>query len=248
MTERSRLIIAGSGIKFVSQLTNESVSAIKNSDIVFYLLNDPASERFVSQLAPKSRSLSNIYFSFENRKDAYSAIVSEVLEATKHNALVTFLNYGHPLFLCDITLDLIEKSKTEDIKIIKLPGISSFDCIISDLAIDVGKNGLQAYEATDFVMNDYKVNTAANLILWQVGVIGIEKVISADRMLESDIRKTMLEKLKIKLAGLYPDSHYIHFYTASLYSHTAFENNTIQISKMMNLNINRLATAYIPPI
>jgi uncharacterized protein YabN with tetrapyrrole methylase and pyrophosphatase domain len=247
MKNKSRLVLAGSGIKFASQLTTESLSAIKNSDMVFYLLNDPASEKFISDLAKSSRSLNDIYFSHKSRKDSYSAIVDKILKTVNKCELVTFVNYGHPLFLCDITLDLINRAEADDIDIIKLPGISSFDCIISDLLINVGKDGVQAYEATDFVLNDYQVNTSSNLILWQVGVIGIEQVIRSDSLLNSKQKMDMLEKLQLKLTSFYSSSHPINLYTASMYSHLPFENKSVSISDLLTLNINRLATAYIPP-
>lgn len=248
MNKKSKLVLAGSGIKFASQLTTECISAIKNSDMVFYLLNDPASEKFISDLSKNSRSLSDLYFSCETRKDSYKAIVNQVINDVNKSELVTFINYGHPLFLCDITLDLINRAEEQDIQIIKLPGISSFDCIISDLSINIGRTGLQAYEATDFILNDYKINTNSNLILWQVGVTGIEQVISSDSVLNSKIKKEMLHKLQLKLLDLYSSSHVINLYTASLYSHVSFENEVIPISDLLNVNINRLATAYIPPV
>lgn len=52
------------------------------------------------------------------------------------------------------------------------PGISAADCLYADLGIDPGKYGCQQFEASQFMFYRRRVDTAAYLILWQIGVAG----------------------------------------------------------------------------
>src|SRR6266550_2938645 len=53
-----------------------------------------------------------------------------------------------------------------------LPAVSALDCLVADLGIDPATTGLQSYEATDFIVHRRRPDTAATLVLWQIGVVG----------------------------------------------------------------------------
>ena len=57
-----------------------------------------------------------------------------------------------------------------------LPAISTEDTLFADLGIDIGRAGLQSYEATRFMYYKYNFDPCAGLLLWQVSVLGEDRV------------------------------------------------------------------------
>lgn len=250
-TRLSKLFIAGIGIKFLSHMTLEVQSIIQKSDSVIYLVNEPAMKRWIEENSKKAISLDAIYFNFQERNDAYQAICREVINIAAQNKNTCFILYGHPLILSNSSEQLIKEIKERalhiDIEI--LPGISSIDTLLCDLCVDPGSGGLQAFEATEFLNKNYKINIDSHLILWQVGVVGVEKIIQKDRDLINSVeRKKALNQLKQKLIGIYGKAHPIVLYVASMYPQTPFERIDICLSKLDVVNIPRLSTVYIEPI
>ncbi len=246
----SKLFIVGCGIKFLSHLTLEIQSLIQKSDCVIFLANDPAMKKWICDNSIKAVSLDSIYFSFKDRKQAYQAISKEVINITKENKNSCFVIYGHPFFLTSsstqIIKDIQENSLDIDVKV--LPGISSLDCLLCDLRVDPGLGGLQAFESTEFINKNYTINTNSHLILWQIGVIGINTIIDDERILNHHPnRLDALRKIKERLLTWYEKEHSIVLYKASMYSPLPFERVDIPINQLDTVNIHRLATAYIPP-
>lgn len=159
------LIIAGTGIKFLSHLTVEVKAIIEQSSCVIYLLNEPAIKKWISDNSKKSISMDSIYFSSSLRKNAYSNIANKILkELDNYNDLV-FLTYGHPTFFSSVTTELTDKIDNKSIKLHIMPSISALDCLCADLKIDPGIHGLQSYEATEFILRDHDFSPYSHLIL-----------------------------------------------------------------------------------
>jgi uncharacterized protein YabN with tetrapyrrole methylase and pyrophosphatase domain len=231
-------------------MTLEVQSVIQKSDCVVYLVNDPAMKQWIIDNSVKNISLDPIYFKFIDRKQAYDAIGNEIIKITKENKNTCFVLYGHPFFLTTSSaqiVKIIEESQLGiDIKI--LPGISSLDCLFCDLRIDPGLCGIQAYESTEFINKNYKVNSDSHFVLWQIGVVGIKTIIHNESELNyQPQRKQAICKIKKKLLHWYAEDHPVILYTASMYPTISFERVDITISQLDAIAINRLSTAYIPP-
>ena len=246
----NKLVIAGSGIKFLSHMTIEVQSIIKKSDFVAYLVNDPAMKKWLKDNSRDSLSLDKIYFNYSDRIDAYQAVCKKIVDIAKKNINSCFITYGHPLILSDISTLIIrdlEKNYSE-IDIDVIPGISCLDTLFCDLRVDPGLGGMQAYEATELIKKDYHLNNKSHLILWQIGIIGIKKIINDDNELFENIeRKESLYILKQKLLKLYSEEHPIVLYVGSMYPSIPFERLDITLSQLDVVNVPRLSTAYISP-
>jgi uncharacterized protein YabN with tetrapyrrole methylase and pyrophosphatase domain len=232
-------------------MTLEVKSVIQKCDCVVYLVNDPAMKKWIEDNSKKSISLDEVYFQFSDRKETYDFISNEILNIADNYENTCFVTYGHPLFLSDSSMQLIKKIRDLkwDINIEVLPGISSLDNLLCDLCIDPGVGGIQAYESSEFINKNYKINKNSHLILWQIGVIGIKKIINHDNELIDCIeRKKALLQLKKKLMSTYDETHIIVLYVASIYPQICFERINTTLSKLDIVDIPRLATAYIPPI
>jgi len=91
-----------------------------------------------------------------------------------------------------------------------LPAVSALDCLVADLGIDPAATGLQSYEATDFIVHRRRPDTAATLVLWQIGVVGELGYARAPR-------RENLALLVDRLARAYPREHEVIVYEASPY-------------------------------
>lgn len=246
-----QLVIAGSGIKFLSHLTYEVQSAIQKSDCVLYLVNDPAMKKWITDHSQSATSLDHVYFAFEKREESYRAIFNEIVQSTIENQNTCFITYGHPMFLSSISLMLLNelKGSSHQINIEVLPGISSLDCLLCDLCIDPGDGGIQAYEAMEFITKNYQINIDSHFVLLQVGVVGNKQIITDQSQLTGDYaHKKALAEIKEKLLAYYTETHPIVLYVASMYPTIPFDRIDSTLSVLDKLDIPRLASLYIPPV
>ena len=243
------LIIAGVGIRFLSQLTLEVKSAIENCDCVLYLVNEPAYKRWITENSKNSISLDAEYFSGNSRKSVYKQIEDKVVKYCLEYSSTCFITYGHPFFLSNSALSIAKHVKTtyEDTDIVVMPGISSLDCLFCDLMLDPGDLGIQAFETTDFLLFERDFVTSSHLVLWQIGVAGIQDVIKGGEIHSCAVYQEALSLIQSKLLKKYPPKHPIYLYVASQYPSQKCSIDKITIDSLTKHKINRLSTAYIPP-
>jgi len=241
-----KLIIAGTGIKFLSHLSYEVQAAVKHSDCVLYLVNEPAIKNWIATNSKKSLSLDDAYFSCQRRSNSYSMIEKKVAEQLESYSKVCLLVYGNPVFFSTaavkISLDLSKKGISVDV----MPAISALDCLFTDLRVDPANDGFQSYEATSFVVYDHDFITNSSLILWQIGVIGIVDTITEKKTCDPNNR-VFMGFLVEKLLSKYPPYHLCYIYVAAQYPGSSPQISECQISQLSDIDIDRLATLYIPP-
>lgn len=236
------IVVAGLGIKFYSHLTQEVIAAIRGAEKLFYLANEPVMSEWLESEGNNPSSLDSIYFSKEKRYDSYKEISSEIIKSTNLYESICFAIYGHPLMLNHITEYIISDS-SPSINVSLLPGISSESAMFCDLAIDPLRHGLQSYEATKFLYGDIPINTEANLVLWQAGVIGVQGHTAGH---DPSLGLTRLRE-KIISKG-YDKERTIYFYESSLYPHKPPNIIKSTVEKMDKYNISTLMTLFIPAL
>lgn len=83
--------------------------------------------------------------------------------------------YGHPGKFAWSPLEVIKVTAAEGYPVRMDPGISVEDCLYADLGIDPGRHGCQHYEVSQLLFCETCPNSAACLVLWQVGVVGTRR-------------------------------------------------------------------------
>ena len=77
---RGSLIVVGTGIRILGQLTMESIAWIKRADQLLYLVDDRLAAEMLEQMNPKgAESLSRFYADGKPRRVTYQEIVERVL-------------------------------------------------------------------------------------------------------------------------------------------------------------------------
>lgn len=240
-----KLIIAGTGIKFLSHLTYETQFAVKTCDCVLYLLNEPAIKKWIDDNAKKAFSLDDIYFSNKNREESYHMIERAVESYLENHEHVCFITYGNPIFFSSFTSNIVTTLKQKKISVDIIPAISSLDCLYTDLVIDPSDHGIQSFEATSFILNNQMFTSDTPLIIWQIGVIGITDIIK--NKIDLQRRSQFINIFVNKLMENFSPNHECFHYVASQYPGVQSSIIKMTLDELRFFNIDRLATLYIPP-
>jgi uncharacterized protein YabN with tetrapyrrole methylase and pyrophosphatase domain len=231
--------VVGTGIQLAVHLTPLARAAIEKADELFYLVRDPVTRWWITRLNANARSLSDFYAPGRARAETYRAMVDEILASVRSGKVVCAAFYGHPGIFVDPGHAAIRRAREEGFKATMQPGISAADCLFADLGLDPADGGCQSYEATTFLIHDYKVERSATLVLWQVGVIGqlAAGPASSEGML------ALVERLEED----YPAEHETIIYEASPYAFVGPLVRRAPLSELAGIDIPTLGTLVIPP-
>jgi uncharacterized protein YabN with tetrapyrrole methylase and pyrophosphatase domain len=232
-----KLIIAGSGIKTVSHLTEETVKVIQGVDKVLYLVMENNLKTWVTREAKDSESLDGIYFSNDKRIDSYHQITQHIINEYYKVKSLCVLFYGHPILFAESALKAANIINNEGGEVIILPAISSIDCLISDLQIDPSNQGYYCVDATELLIYEKHINITSHLIIWQGGNLGSYDVNPSNK----------LDVLCGYLEGYYHNSQAVCVYEASTYPLQKPRIEWTDLNKLPSIQINPQSTLYIPP-
>jgi siroheme synthase len=169
---RGSLVCVGVGMTLGSHITPLARSHIEKADVVFAALSDGIMELWLAKMNPNVRSLQGYYREGKSRLQTYREMVQAMLTEVHTGKRVCGAFYGHPGVFAWPSHEAIAQARREGYPAHMEPGISAADCLYADLGIDPGKRGCQHYEASQFMLYRRRVDTAAYLILWQIGVAG----------------------------------------------------------------------------
>src|SRR5262249_22122656 len=209
---KGSLIVVGTGIRAVGQLTIEAIAWMQKADKVLYVVGDPIAEAIIIQLNPKgAESLSSLYAEGKPRIKTYNEMVDRVLECVRSGMLTCLACYGHPGVFVEPSHASIRRARSEGFSAKMLPGVSAEDCLFADLGVDPGAGGCQSFEATDFLLNGRKIDPTSSVILWQIGVVG-------DATFKRGMYNLSAFPLLIeRLLKYYPSTHVMYLYEAAVF-------------------------------
>ncbi|MGI2226854.1 SAM-dependent methyltransferase [Shewanella frigidimarina] len=243
-TKKGRLICVGTGLQLAGQIGALSLSYIEHADVVFSLVPDGFSERWLMSLNTDVRSLQPYYAQHDevkNRRDTYTQMVNAILDEVRKGKLVVCALYGHPgVFACVGHLS-IKKARTEGFEANMLPGISAEACLWADLGIDPGNSGQQSFEATQFMLYHHVPDPTTHLLLWQIALAG------EHTLTQFSSTKDKLQILVEHLHQWYPLSHEVIIYEAA---NLPFQSPVIErmpLSLLPEARLTTISTLLIPP-
>jgi hypothetical protein len=228
----------------VRQITREVESVLRRSREILYLDHGFGLREYLESVCATVTALFPIgYKENESRANAYDRMSAHVLKAALKHPPVTFATYGHPKVHVYPTVQITEAAKLLNLRVQVLPGISSLDCLLIDVGLDPGFDGLQMYEATDLLVRDRPLQPDVPCFLWQIGPI------------ESSLYSTRgsvperFERLKQHLLKYYPPSHRCQAVTTSTYPLLPAEIESFTIDELPEklCEVSPVATLYIAP-
>ena len=235
----SSLMVVGSGIRGVTQLTPESRSAIVAADVVFYVVPDTITAVMIEGLAAESIDLSGLYAHDQNRGRTYAAMVDRVFVELDIGRDVCVVFYGHPGVFVDPGPEMIRRATARGIRTVMLPGISAADALYADLGVDPGRDGIQMFSATDFLLRRRSIDESVPLVLWQMGAIGQEQG-------ATEPEQKYLGVLAERLAETYPLDHGILMYEAAGIIGYPPRIDDGTVASLPDMPLTRASTLFVP--
>ena len=223
------LTVVGTGIQLGTHLTPEARAVIGSADVVFTLVTEPVMLAAVGRLNKETRPLQNHYVLGESRSVAYEAMVEDILANVRKGLKVCAAFYGHPGVFVYPAGRAIARARELGIGARMLPAVSALDCLFADLGVDPAANGCQLYEAGDFVRRGPALETAAALVLWQVGVV--------------ELRGELVAALRRS----YGPAHELVVYEASPYPGIGPAVERMTVDALGAAELSQRSTVYVPP-
>ncbi|KAI1258710.1 tetrapyrrole methylase [Xylariaceae sp. FL1019] len=183
-SRKGELVVVGTGLASVRQLTLEAISYIESADSVFYLVSDLCTGIFIQEHSKNTFDLHSMYETTKNRFDSYIQMAELMLRKVRQGELVVGVFYGHPgVFVNpshraiyvrgnELLLKLYNIAREEGYKAKMLPGISAEDCLFADLGIDPATSSCVSHEASSLLLHKKTIDTSSHLIVWQPGAVG----------------------------------------------------------------------------
>jgi len=235
------LTIVGTGIRAGLQTTPESLICIQHAAKVLFLVADLVSQVWIQKLNPTAESMQGLYKKGKYRLDIYNDIVQKILSNLRENGELCVVFYGHPGSFVYPAHEAIRIARKEGFKARMLPGISAEANLIADMGVDPGIAGVQSYEATNFLLNKYRFDTSAGLILWQIGICGYAYW-DPEYKVNSEGLKVLVDYLK----DYYDIDHEVVLYEASELPLGNAKIQRLPLSGLPQTKISGVATLYVP--
>jgi uncharacterized protein YabN with tetrapyrrole methylase and pyrophosphatase domain len=240
--KKGSLVVVGTGVRIVGQLTVETIAQIEVADILLYLGCDPLTEEIIQGLKPgKTEGFYWYYEDGKPRADTYEQMIERTLECVRAGLRTCVAFYGHPGVFVLPGREAIRQARAEGYEARMLASVSAEDCLFADLGIDPGASGCQSYEATDFTINNRVVDPSSVLILWQAGLLG-----------ESTYRQYSYSQAAVpvlveRLLLFYPPDHPCHIYAATTQLRGAFEDRIVPICDLPTAELKPISTLCLEP-
>jgi hypothetical protein len=236
-----RLIVAGTGIKAVGHVTLETRTLIERARTLLYMVADPATGAWIRELNPRAESLEPYFAAAPTRWDAFQLIIDRILTEVRAGAEVCAVFYGHPGVFVYMSHEVIRRARAEGFDASMLPGLSAEDCLIADLGVDTAAVGYHCLEASYFLIQRRRPDTASALVLWQIGVIG---------QFHAEFSGTSTDGLALLTEALlehYPASHPVTVYEAAIFAVCDPYIRTVGLADLPKVPVSRISTLYVPP-
>lgn len=220
-----RLTVAGLGIKDLLQMTIEAQQALRKADEVLYLGTEPAHHLPQMKMwgVKNIRSILELYTDGEIDDCNYQRLYDETICAAQKNQKTVLVVPGHPRIGVTLVQRLVKNSQDFDLKI--LPGVSSFDTMINDLALDPLEKGSVLIDANRMLLFDLRWPASVDCYLYHVCSVGTRKVHMHDAQKENS-----WDFLKEHLLKIYSPSTTISLVSSS----TGVSRNSQKISTTLS--------------
>ena len=237
---KGSLTIVGSGIAAVRHATEEACFHIAHADKVYFLVVDPLTKAWILRLNAAAESLSVFLVPGKERQVSFGEMVERIAQSVREGLRVCAVFYGHPGIFVQPSHMAIERVRAEGFDAAMLPGISSEDCLVADVGVDLSQSGYQCYEASNFLIYDKRPDTGAALILWQIGVIGQVKCGVG--------RPDGLQILAERLLAYYPPEHEVTVYEAATLPVCDSGLHRMPLRELARCPVSPISTLFIPPL
>lgn len=244
MGNEGSLLVVGTGIQWGGQTTLAAKHAIEKAERVLFAVADPWASQWVLSLNPHAEQLP-YPLDGRPRRQIYLGMVERILSELRAGRRVCAVFYGHPGFLTFPGHEVVRRAHSEGFSARMLPGVSSLDCLIADLALDPGDGGLLMLEATRFLLRPRPIDIHTALILFQIGGIGLAGPFDPA---DADRIRRGLSALSEVLCGQFSATQEAVIYEASVHPMNPPRMDRVTLGDLPGAIVNELSTLYVPAL
>ncbi|HEX5758351.1 MAG TPA: SAM-dependent methyltransferase [Thermoanaerobaculia bacterium] len=239
--KRGSLTVVGTGYSVGGQTTAEARAHLEIAERLVYATGDPVSRLWVEGINPRAETLTDAYAAGKLRRETYREMVERILAPVRRGERVCAAFYGHPGVGVEPSHAAIRRARDEGFEARMLPGVSAEDCLFADLGLNPLSDGCQSFEATDFLLRGRTPDTAVPLILWQIGIIGVE--VYREEQLWSREGLALLAEV---LGRHYPPEHECTVYEAAMLPVCAPVIERVVLRDLPETPVTTASTLYVP--
>lgn len=238
---KGSIVCVGLGMSLGAHISTLTRNFIQQADIVFMGVTNELAEQWLTALNTNSISLQKFYQEGKDRRESYEQMVDAMMHEVRSGKKVVGAFYGHPGVFAWAPHRVIELAKAEGFHGHMEPGVSAEDCLYADMGIDPGTHGIAHYEASQFMRYQRVVDTAAYLVLWQIGFVGDP---SCSRYQTEASHRQILLNL---LLQYYPEHHSIALYECATLPNERPTITWAPLSELAQVAVKHHSTLLIPP-
>ncbi len=235
--------MVGLGIAGPAHATPEALGAIDAAGKRFFLLADALTRAWLRARHPSAEDLADAYDRGKPRADSYEEMVERMLAPVRRGKRVCAIFYGHPGVFAYPPHEAVRRARAESFEARMLPAVSAEDCLFADLGLDPSDTGCASFEATDFLLRRRRWDPTSALVLWQIGLVGVEDVREGDLWSAEGLRvltETLLET--------YPAQHEVVVYEASTLPITPPKIVRVPLGALTKAPVTAISTLYVLPL
>jgi precorrin-3B methylase len=236
-----RLVVVGSGIRPITDLSIGARDQIAAADVVVYCVADPISELYIHELNSNSTSLYGLYGNDKPRIETYKEMVEEMLTPLREGKRVCAVFYGHPGIFAWSTHEAIRQARRSGLRADMAPAVSAQDSLFADLGIDPSSAGLQTVDATDLLVRRRELNPSMHVLIWQAECVG------DDGFNFGGYERQNFPVLIDYLRQTYPADQTVVIYDASTFPHLPPIIQRTQLDQIQATDLSGISTLYLPP-
>ncbi|MDB6132783.1 MAG: hypothetical protein JWM59_1026 [Verrucomicrobiales bacterium] len=240
-TGPGQLVVVGSGIRPISDMSVGAREQIVSADVVIYCVADPITELYLHQLNPNAQSLYGLYGNDKPRIDTYREMVDAMLGPLQEGKRVCAVFYGHPGIFAWAPHQAIRAARRHGLRAEMSPAISAQDWLFADLGLDPSSAGLQTVDATDLLIRRRRLDPSMHVLIWQAECVG------DDGFNFGGYRRHNFPILVEYLGKFYPADHTVVIYDASTYPHLPPIISTKTLDAVRAEDLSGISTLYLPP-
>jgi precorrin-6B methylase 1 len=239
----AKLSVLGLGLRCPEQTSLRCLQALRESDRLFLISDNLDKLDFLSRLNPDIYNLMVHYGDGKARRDTYQEMADQVLHCLRQGRSAALVSYGHPLVFCDPSRLAIEQTAQEGFEVDIVPGVSSIDCLLADLRVDVLHHGLQIYEGHDLLLHAVAVDPQASQVIFQVPSLG-----DSGGGWKAGRFRGFIRALAEKLAESFGWDHSVVLYFGSNSPDRPTRADRVPLSELHRAQMINEYTLWVPPL
>jgi precorrin-4 methylase len=156
-----------------SHITFQATQAMSVCSELYSVVQEPAIRWLPKGMVDQTKVVNLLEWYAENqpRMQNYDRVAKNIFKAIGLGKSIGYVTYGNPMAYDRVAYNLIQLVKDSGFSLEVIPGISSLDCILCDLRVDMAP-GIQVFDASWLFACRIRPRIDVPLLLMQVGAFG----------------------------------------------------------------------------